>query len=790
MKTKKSRIALSALSIVLVLTLLAGGTMAWFTDTEKVNANFTAGVLDINVNPEEPAEAPLEFTNLRPLTVAQFDAELVQEDLSNKNTEGFDPTPVYFQPVTITNDGTLPVYIRITAESLFEKPDFACPEGGEENIALKNDNMTVHWDKEGARADCTNGLAEKLKLFVYAKDGSGNWVRQEGVNLNEATLETGEDGERLEQAAFTPNRENYIAANGSVTYVIGGYLPEDAGNSYQGKHYHGNVVVNAYQMDDGAGVTPPEGPVAVRNTVNVRFRENENEVGTGVYTFTAGKDDHLYNLYPKDLQNLAPQGYRVIGLEEVVRRSRAVGGLVMVIPLENGKLVDEAYQNITALVEKDDGPVTNRVTVRFRNIADEQLLEETTSVTLNGEGVFTIATSGEESDTLKVVSEPAGYLFDPELQSETVTVTETGAAAGDVVFTVRPDGWEPPVPPDPEEEFTVSAKFVLYEDNAVQVEERTLHLTGAEFDGGTQLALVTSGTEGVSPAVRVPAPDGCVFAPQSQSKSIDYVPANRTVSPSEVTFTVELDNPADCPYPHVLRTQSDLDQVRHHMGHHFVVANDISLSGNWTSLGGNNTYQNRADTNFVTAFTGNFYGGGHTISHLKVVRSNGATYYWDRYSFTEVWYPDFNGGSDELYYNRGLFAINNGKISGVKLANVNVQASALAGALAGQNGTNGVIENCQVTGGSVSVDFMACVNNSLKTTMPFKNNYTNYGALAGGLVGTNAGKISGCSSSVTASSSAPSQVWVGRFGELFPSSIDNIKKNTGSIAGLNLGTVV
>ena len=51
MKTKKTRVVLSAISILLVLGILAGGTMAWFTDTEAVQAGFTAGVLDIHVKP-------------------------------------------------------------------------------------------------------------------------------------------------------------------------------------------------------------------------------------------------------------------------------------------------------------------------------------------------------------------------------------------------------------------------------------------------------------------------------------------------------------------------------------------------------------------------------------------------------------------------------------------------------------------------------------------------------------------------------------------------------------------
>ena len=61
MKTKKSRVVLSSVSVLLVLSLLAGMTMAWFTDTEKVNANFTAGVLDISVKPGETDKGDLTF---------------------------------------------------------------------------------------------------------------------------------------------------------------------------------------------------------------------------------------------------------------------------------------------------------------------------------------------------------------------------------------------------------------------------------------------------------------------------------------------------------------------------------------------------------------------------------------------------------------------------------------------------------------------------------------------------------------------------------------------------------
>ena len=55
---KKRRVLLSGVSILLVLCLLIGWTMAWFTDTEKTDADFTAGVLEITVEPGEGLPHP------------------------------------------------------------------------------------------------------------------------------------------------------------------------------------------------------------------------------------------------------------------------------------------------------------------------------------------------------------------------------------------------------------------------------------------------------------------------------------------------------------------------------------------------------------------------------------------------------------------------------------------------------------------------------------------------------------------------------------------------------------
>ena len=154
MKTKKSRVVLSSVSVLLVLSLLAGMTMAWFTDTEKVNANFTAGVLDISVKPGETDKGDLTFENLRPMLYDNFYKELEPNgnekwvnDVTQDNTTGLDdedyaPVPAYFKPVVIKNEGTLPAKVKLSLEA-----GDGC-EAGEPILTGRQ-----HYDQTGPRKD-------------------------------------------------------------------------------------------------------------------------------------------------------------------------------------------------------------------------------------------------------------------------------------------------------------------------------------------------------------------------------------------------------------------------------------------------------------------------------------------------------------------------------------------------------------------------------------------------------------------------------------------------------------
>lgn len=282
MKANKKRIVLSALSLVLVFCLLAGGTMAWFTDTEKVAGNFSAGILDIEVNPDPEngnftTTKPMEFKNLRPMLLKNFDKELVEydeatetfADVNNLENNNQDPKnygdnlPIYFRPVRVENRGTLPIYIHLGMNAT---------AGNDTEPVLYGDNK--YEIDQGLYKDktCENTLEDALKIFVYKKDGD-TWTRLENINLNKETATSNE------KICYDPT--DIIGAGEEVTYIIGGYLPPEAGNEYQGQHYHGALEVTAQQADLGpyhhneTGEDPAEFEVDVPITlVDVSVRPN------------------------------------------------------------------------------------------------------------------------------------------------------------------------------------------------------------------------------------------------------------------------------------------------------------------------------------------------------------------------------------------------------------------------------------------------------------------------------------------------------------------------------------
>ena len=153
----KRKLAMSGVAILVVLTLVAGATMAWFTDTEKVNANFKAGILDISVSDDDASDGTeLNFENMRPMTKDTAIAEMTDtlnggRTESTYEEEGFKNPTVYVQQFAISNVGTLPVNVKLS----FEEVDPAADDKNTNIVANGNGGI-----RQEGEVDCHNELGK------------------------------------------------------------------------------------------------------------------------------------------------------------------------------------------------------------------------------------------------------------------------------------------------------------------------------------------------------------------------------------------------------------------------------------------------------------------------------------------------------------------------------------------------------------------------------------------------------------------------------------------------------
>lgn len=191
----KRKLAMSGVAILVVLTLVAGATMAWFTDTEKVNANFKAGILDISVSDDDATDGTkLNFENMRPMEKDTAIAEMTATLNGTQDYEGYDPDPVYVQQFAINNAGTLPVKVKLTFEEVDPAADDTIKKivsngnGGirqtEETVACNNElgkwydaaaveNAYPNGFEAGDdiyNADFYKGVSTKLHFVLFEKD--------------------------------------------------------------------------------------------------------------------------------------------------------------------------------------------------------------------------------------------------------------------------------------------------------------------------------------------------------------------------------------------------------------------------------------------------------------------------------------------------------------------------------------------------------------------------------------------------------------------------------------------
>lgn len=259
----KRKLAMSGVAILVVLTLVAGATMAWFTDTEKVNANFKAGILDISVSDDDAFDGTeLNFVNMRPMEEDTAIAEMKATLNGTQDYEGYDPDPVYVQQFAINNAGTLPVKVKLTFEEVDPAADDTIKKivsngnGGirqtGETVACNNELGKAYNGYTGNNINLTydaanySGTNDHFHVVLLQKDAAaeGGWTP---VN-SDISLETLLNVEGFELSDIIPAGATAV----DNTYALGAYLDQNAGNEYQGKEYHVNFTVNAKQVDKDA----------------------------------------------------------------------------------------------------------------------------------------------------------------------------------------------------------------------------------------------------------------------------------------------------------------------------------------------------------------------------------------------------------------------------------------------------------------------------------------------------------------------------------------------------------
>lgn len=258
-KTKR-HLVLSIVSFLLVLTLLGGTTFAWYMDAERVGSNFQAGVLDVGLSAEHPeGTVPLNFTNLRPLTIAQFRDEFQMDEngvITNKNQDGFDGIPLYFFQVNVENQGSLPMRVTLAVREQKKGNDPDLPYGDTIPNLVDNGSGGVTVDEDEPEIACQNDLRDMLHVQLYQTEKTDGYALQPidngaGDGDIDGTVTLWKDGKPSDYAV-----PEILKAGEKDSYIVAAWLPETVGNEGQGKHFHASLYVNAGQVDEGARMAP------------------------------------------------------------------------------------------------------------------------------------------------------------------------------------------------------------------------------------------------------------------------------------------------------------------------------------------------------------------------------------------------------------------------------------------------------------------------------------------------------------------------------------------------------
>ncbi|WP_050696667.1 autotransporter outer membrane beta-barrel domain-containing protein [Anaeromassilibacillus senegalensis] len=575
---KQRHIVLSAISLLVVLTLVISATAAWFVDADDTVMNFEAGTFDLSLDTGDGGTGtePMEFKNLRPLTLEQMKTEAL--GIAQTLQDG-DTGSTAYRPVTVSNAGSLPMQVVLRIAD-------AGPEDHTISNVIMRENGGVYQEGKIPCADAYN-LKNILKVLLFENKGM--------MDTPDWQLVCDEDGVPLDlmETHYQPyTTEDPLPAGNSVQYLVAGWIPEIVGNDHQAEHFHANFVVQAGQTELGADIgdgtsstvrpTPgPDDPVQ-DISVTVLFKENGEEVARTVYTF-----EDVIASEEKTLTS------HMVSVPTAYRYDPAFQSEKIKLNVETGSAEPA---EIAFTVKRVSDAVDRELTINWIDEADNRNVGSYRKK-------LTGKVGGEQTVYPDVLKLPEGYELVPDpVQKAAVTITEDGT--------------------DPE-----TVNFLVREKH----EQVTREVTVQWLDQGNANAIVGSykqsieGKAGDSVEVTPDSsklPGGYQLAEADQSAQVEITADG--VTPDTVGFTVRSEPPVSgdgtsWEQAIYITTPEELNAIRNGLNKYYKLSNDIDLSGyaNWTPIGG---------VVYASSwFKGGFDGNGYKITNLTISRAADST---------------------------------------------------------------------------------------------------------------------------------------------------------------------
>ena len=215
---KKILISLSIIGIVAAIAV--GGTIAYFSDTETSKGNtFTAGVIDISIDGENPWHKTFTLADMKPC-YTDYITFRIENDGSGAN-----PVDIYKKlVVTDENTGTLTE-----------------PECTEQQGTWNRDSRTCSWNGHTDNDDLSSVIWYDLSVEVYDSNNNKIWHQ---------VIYTDDDKKSIDDV-YGSDGEVYlgmIPANGYMIVKQSYHLKPEAGNEYQGDKMTFDIQVRGEQL--------------------------------------------------------------------------------------------------------------------------------------------------------------------------------------------------------------------------------------------------------------------------------------------------------------------------------------------------------------------------------------------------------------------------------------------------------------------------------------------------------------------------------------------------------------